>query len=213
MELSSPLILGFAASFFLVAIIAMTSFVKISVVFMIIRNAMGLQQVPSNAILMALALFLSIFISLPVFSAASSAIQESNVTPQTAEQFIELWRIGISPFQSFLANNTDADNLEFFVVVSNKLWEGSGLVGKETDIIIQVPAFMITELTEAFEIGFLLYLPFVAIDLAVTGILMALGMQMVQPNIISVPFKLLIFVIIDGWPKLVQGLLLSYSGG
>ena len=84
------------------------------------------------------------------------------------------------------------------------------MVGTKENLVIQVPAFVVSELTEAFELGFLLYLPFVAIDLAVTGILMALGMQMVQPNIIAVPFKLLLFVLIDGWPKLTQGLLITY---
>ena len=97
--------------------------------------------------------------------------------------------------------------------MSNELWAGSGLTGSEDDFIIQVPAFLISELTEAFRIGFLLYLPFVAIDLAVTGILMALGMQMVQPNIIAVPFKLLTFVCVDGWARLVEGLVLTYGAG
>ena len=212
MDFTSPLVVGFVASFFLVAVLAMTSFIKLSVVFMIVRNALGLQQVPSNAVLMAMALFLSLFISLPVLTEALAAIQASGVVPETPEQFVELWSIGISPFQEFLSRNTDPEQLSFFVDISNEVWRGSGLVGTEDQFVIQVPSFMITELTEAFEIGFLLYLPFVAIDLAVTGILMALGMQMVQPNIISVPFKLLIFVTVDGWTKLVQGLLLTYGG-
>ena len=174
---------------------------------------MGLQQVPSNAILMALSLFLAVFISMPVIAEASSAIQESGITPSNVEQFVELWQLGIAPFQEFLIKNIEPANLEFFVDITSEIWAGSGLVGTKDDFIIQVPSFVITELTEAFELGFLLYLPFVSIDLAVTGILMALGMQMVQPNIIAVPFKLLIFVLIDGWPKLVQGLLMTYGGG
>ena len=210
MEVTSPLVIGFVASFFLVAVLAFTSFIKISVVFMIIRNAMGLQQVPSNAVLMALALFLSVYISMPVFSAASTGIMEADIQPETVEQFIQLWEIGIAPFQSFIVANIEGDHLGFFVEISNELWRGSGLVGTKENLVIQVPAFVVSELTEAFELGFLLYLPFVAIDLAVTGILMALGMQMVQPNIIAVPFKLLLFVLIDGWPKLTQGLLITY---
>jgi len=210
MELTSPLVIGFLASFFLLGVLAFTSFIKISVVFMITRNAMGLQQVPSNAVLMALALFLSIYISMPVFSAASSALLEADIQPTTVDQFLELWNIGIAPFQAFIIANIEGNHLGFFVEISNELWRGSGLVGTRDDIIIQVPAFIVSELTEAFELGFLLYLPFVAIDLAVTGILMALGMQMVQPNIIAVPFKLLLFVMIDGWPKLTQGLLVTY---
>lgn len=212
MEVTSPLLIGFFASFFLLAVLALTSFVKISVTLMIVRNAMGLQQIPSNAVLMALALFIAIFISLPVMTEATTNLQEADITPASVADFLQLWEIGIAPFQRFLANNIDANQLEFFVGVANEIWRGSGLVGTKDDFIIQVPSFMITELTEAFEIGFLLYLPFVAIDLAVTGILMALGMQMVQPNIISVPFKLLIFVLVDGWAKLIQGLIMTYSG-
>ncbi|KAB7613603.1 EscR/YscR/HrcR family type III secretion system export apparatus protein [Amylibacter sp. SFDW26] len=212
MDLTSPIVIGFLASFFLLGILALTSFVKISVVFMIIRNAMGLQQIPSNAVLMALALFISLFISLPVITEATNAIKQADITPETPADFIALWGIGIAPFQDFIVKNIDPDQLDFFVGVSNEVWKGSGLVGTKDDFIIQLPSFMLTELTEAFEIGFLLYLPFVAIDLAVTGILMAMGMQMVQPNIISVPFKLLIFVLVNGWAKLVQGLILTYGG-
>lgn len=212
-NLASPLVLGFVGSFFLVALLSLTSFMKLSVVFMIVRNATGLQQVPSNMILMILALFLAVFISMPVFSESVTALAEANITATTPQDFLELWRIGINPFQGFLLSNTQDTHLLFMVDVSNDLWEGSGLVGTADDFIIQVPSFMISQLTEAFEIGFLLYLPFVAIDLAVTGILMAMGMQMVQPNIIAVPFKLLIFVFVDGWSKLVEGLISSYIGG
>jgi len=211
-SVASPLVLGFVGSFFLVALLSLTSFIKLSVVLMIVRNATGLQQVPSNMILMILALFLAVFISMPVFSAALAALSESDITPETPADFIALWRAGIAPFQAFLGENTTPTHLMFMVDVSNELWEGSGMVGTEDDFIIQVPSFMISQLTEAFEIGFLLYLPFVAVDLAVTGILMAMGMQMVQPNIIAVPFKLLIFVFVDGWSKLVEGLIVSYVG-
>lgn len=213
MELSTPLIVGFVGSFFMIGVLTLTAFVKLSVVFMIVRNALGLQQVPSNVVLMTLALFLAIFIAMPTLSAATAAIMDAEITPSTPEDLLELWKLGIGPFQEFLLTNTDPEQLEFFVGVTNEIWRGSGLTGTKDDFIIQVPSFMITELTEAFEIGFLLYLPFVAIDLAVTGILMALGMQMVQPNIIAVPFKLLIFVFVNGWALMVQGLVLTYGGG
>lgn len=211
MDYSSPLVIGFIFSFFLLGVLALTSFVKISVVFLIVRNAMGLQQVPANAVLMALALFISLFISLPVISEATTVITEADIDLETPQDFARLWQIGIAPFQGFLMANIDVEQLDFFVDVSNEIWKGSGLTGSRDDFIIQLPTFMLTELTEAFEIGFLLYLPFVAIDLAVTGILMALGMQQVQPNVISVPFKLLIFVLVNGWAKLIEGLILTYS--
>ncbi|MFQ6550987.1 EscR/YscR/HrcR family type III secretion system export apparatus protein [Aestuariibius insulae] len=211
MEFSGPLILGFVAGFFLLAIVTLTSFAKISIVMMVVRQALGLQQVPSNIILLALALFISIFISMPVFSASLGAVIESDASIETVQGMFDLWNAGVAPFQRFLVANIDAEYLGFFVDISNEVWSGSGITGSENDFVIQVPAFMISELTEAFRIGFLLYLPFIAIDLAVTGILMALGMQMVQPNIIAVPFKLLTFVFVDGWARLVEGLVLTYT--
>lgn len=206
----SPLILGFASGFLLLAVLTLTSFVKISVVFMIIRQSLGLQQVPNNMVIMTLAAFLATFISMPVFSQSLNAVAELGIDPSSPQALFDLWNAGISPFQGFIAENIDREHLVFFIQLSNDLWEGSGLVGTEEDFIIQVPAFMISELTEAFRIGFLIYLPFVSIDLAVTGILMAMGMQQVQPNIIAVPFKLLTFIFVDGWSRLVEGLVMTY---
>lgn len=209
-EMTSPLIIGFIGSFFLLAVLTLTAFVKLSVVFLILRNALGLQQVPSNMIVMALAVILSIFISLPVLSESLIALSAVDIDTVTPEAIFEVLEVGIAPFQVFLAANIDETQLDFFVGVANEVWRGSGMVGERGDFMIQVPAFMLSELTRAFEIGFLIYLPFVAIDLAVTGILMAMGMQQVQPNIISVPFKLLIFVVVNGWLSLVEGLMTSY---
>ncbi|MEM6339685.1 MAG: EscR/YscR/HrcR family type III secretion system export apparatus protein [Pseudomonadota bacterium] len=209
--MTTPLIFSFLAGFMVLAVLTLTSFVKLSVVFMIIRQALGLQQVPSNIVLMALAGFTAIFISMPVFSASLTALADAGGDTSTPADLIRLWQIGIAPFQGFILGNVDAEHLEFFVMISNDLWEGSGMTGSRDDFIIQVPAFMISELTEAFRIGFLIYLPFVAIDLAVTAILMALGMQMVQPNIIATPFKLLTFVFVDGWARLVEGLVMTYG--
>ncbi|MEL6573717.1 MAG: EscR/YscR/HrcR family type III secretion system export apparatus protein [Pseudomonadota bacterium] len=212
MELTSPLIIGFIGSFILVAALTLTAFVKLSVVLMIVRNAIGLPQVPSNMIIMGLALFLAVFISTPVFNASVTALTETDIIAETPQDLIQLWVLGISPFKAFLSQHIDPDHLEFFIEAANETWAGSGLTGSPDNIVIQIPAFMISELTRAFVTGFVLYLPFIAIDLAITGILMALGMQMVQPNIISVPFKLLIFVAVDGWSRLVEGLVLGYGG-
>jgi type III secretion protein R len=201
----------FVSGFALLGILSLTSFVKLSVVLMIIRQALGLQQVPSNMTIMALAAFLSIFISLPTISASFSAITSSGIDIKTVslQELSNLWTLGIAPFQTFISNQTEPEHIQYFMVVSEKLWAGTGLQGTEDMLFLQIPAFMTSELTEAFKIGFLLYLPFVAIDLVVTSLLMALGMQMVQPNIIAVPFKLLVFVMVDGWVNLTEGLLLS----
>jgi type III secretion protein R len=211
MDLSTPLLIGFVGGFFMLAVMTMTAFAKLSVVFMIVRNAIGLQQTPSNMIVMTLALFLSVFIAMPVLSESFSAIAGANLDVTSPQQLLELGRKGIAPFQSFMVRNTDPVQLEFFVGVTNEVWRGSGLVGNADMFIVQVPAFLLSELTRAFELGFLLYLPFVAVDLAVTGILMALGMQQVQPSVLSVPFKLLLFVFLNGWLKLVDGLVTSYA--
>lgn len=211
-NLTTPIIISFLAGFMVLAVLTLTSFIKLSVVFMIIRQALGLQQVPSNMILMALAGFASVFIAMPVFSASLLALDQAGIGTSTAADLLHLWTVGIAPFQEFILKNVEDQHLDFFVTVSNDIWAGSGMTGSRDDFIIQVPAFMVSQLTAAFRIGFLIYLPFVAIDLAVTAILMALGMQMVQPNIIATPFKLLTFVFVDGWAKLVEGLVLSYAG-
>lgn len=212
MENLSPLVIGYVASFFLVALLAFTSFIKIAVVLMIVRNAIGLQQVPSNLIVMALALFLSVFVAMPSLVAASAAIEAAAPYDDGVEGLIRIFEAGVQPFKEFIARHTDPANLDFFVTLAQETWAGSGLEPGPDMAILMIPAFVLTELTAAFEFGFLLYLPFVAIDLAVTAILIALGMQLVQPTIISVPFKVLLFVVVDGWVKLVEGLLLSYTG-
>ncbi|MEL6639710.1 MAG: EscR/YscR/HrcR family type III secretion system export apparatus protein [Pseudomonadota bacterium] len=209
---TGPLALGFLAGFSILAVLTLTSFIKISVVFMIVRQALGLQQVPSNMIIMALSGFLAVFISLPVFREALFAINQIDADANTADGIMEMWSAGIAPFQRFLLANIDPVHIDFFISMSNDLWAGSGMVGSRDILIIQVPAFIISELTEAFRIGFLIYLPFVAIDIAVTTILMALGMQQVQPTIIATPFKLLTFVFVSGWARLSEGLIMTYAG-
>lgn len=211
-DLSTPLIVGFVAGFFLLAVLTLTAFVKISVVLMVVRQGIGLQQVPSNIIVLALAFFLAIFVSAPVFSASLNGILESGVQLNSVQGMFEFWNVAIAPFQTFMARNIDPAHAALFIASAEETWAGSGLSVEADTFPVQVPAFMISELTEAFRIGFLLYLPFIAIDLAVTGILMALGMQMVQPNIIAVPFKLLLFVFVDGWARLAEGLLSGYGG-
>lgn len=207
---STPLLFGLAAGFSLFVFVSMTAFVKLSVVFMIIRQALGLQNVPSNMIIMALAIFLSAYIARPVVTIAMADMAALTDAIESPEDIIALVAVGLAPFQTFMLANIEPVHIDFLVDITSQLWAGSGIEATPDDLLVQIPAFMISELTEAFRIGFLLYLPFVAIDLAVTGILMALGMQMVQPNIIAVPFKLLTFVFVDGWSQLTEGLVLTY---
>ena len=207
----TPLILATLSGFLLLGITTMTGFIKVTVVFLIIRQALGLQQIPNNIVIMALSGFIAVFISLPVISASLNAILATNLDATTPQALLDLWTVGVAPFREFISKNSDPAYAAFFIETSIEAWKGSGFSASEGDLIIQIPTFMVSELTEAFRIGFLLYLPFVAIDLAVTGILMALGMQMVQPNIIAVPFKLLTFVFVDGWSRLAEGLIMTYG--
>lgn len=211
MEAASPLFISFLASFYLLAAITLTAFVKVTVVLLILRNAIGLQQVPSTMIVMALAMFLAAFISLPVFNESARSIAEISLNFETLDQMLVALETLVRPFQKFLSANVEPHHLEFFVQIGNQIWEGSGLEATPDTFLIQVPAFMISELSRGFQIGLLLYLPFIAIDLAITTILMALGMQQVQPSLISAPFKLLLFIFVDGWEKIIEGLLMSYN--
>lgn len=210
-DAAGPLFVLFLVPFYLLAAVTLTSFVKVTVVLLILRNALGLQQVPSTIIVMALAIFISAFVSVPVFEQSLLSIVDLDFEVQRADQLIELLSRVAAPFQAFVLVNVEKDHLDFFTKMAEQIWEGSGMEVSQTNFFIQVPAFLISELSRGFQIGLLLYLPFIAIDLAITTILMALGMQQVQPTLISAPFKLILFIFIDGWGKLIQGLLLSYN--
>jgi len=211
MEAATPLVVMFVASFYLLAALTLTAFVKISVVLLILRNAIGLQQVPSGMIVMTLALFLSAFISMPVFIESGRAVAETRLEFETVDQMAGFFTLVSSPFKDFVSANVSPDNLAFFSEIATEVWKGSGIVASDTNFFVVVPAFMVSELTRGFQIGLVLYLPFISIDLAITTILMALGMQQVQPSVIAAPFKLLLFIFIDGWQKLIESLLLSYN--
>ena len=194
-----------------IAVLTTTAFVKISVVLFIIRNALGLQQTPSGLIIQTFAVVLAAYISMPVFSKVYETVERSQIELNSADAWVELGGRATEPIQEFLAKNTEPEHKVFFVNVTKEIWKNTELKASENDLIVLVPSFMVSELTKAFQIGFLLYLPFIAIDLVLTVILMAMGMMMVPPTIIGVPFKLLLFVAIGGWTKLVQGLVLTYG--
>ena len=209
-EQFSLVIIAFMSGMVVLVLMTTTAFAKLSIVFFIIRNALGLQQAPSNIILQTFALVLAVYISMPVFNSTYQIFKNSGGEPKTAEAWVELINDASKPTREFLKKNTAEEHKVYLQNVTKKIWEGSDLKASKDDLVILVPSFMITELSRAFEIGFLLYLPFVAIDIVLTTILMAMGMMMVPPTIISVPFKLLLFVMIGGWTKLTQGLILTY---
>lgn len=204
--MAGAVMLGFASVLFLLG----TAFAKISIVFMILRIAMGLQQTPSNAILFSLAIIVSLFITMPIINDTYELAQQNTLNIETIDDLLVSTQNISGPFTSFLKNNTDDDAVEVVTSIASQLWEGHNLDVSVDNFFLLLTSFVLTELTKAFQIGFLLFLPFIAIDLVVTTVLMALGMMMVSPTIISTPFKLLLFVMVSGWSKLFNGLALGY---
>ena len=192
--------------------VTMTSFAKIAIVIFIVRNALGIQQLPPNIILYGLAVILSVYVATPVISDAYQAAEALQFEFDTLADYQEVGSAIAEPLRAFLLKHTDPVQLKFFLNTTTNIWgEEYASVASSESFTVLAPAFLISEMTQAFKIGFLLYLPFVAIDIIVTTILVALGMMMVPPTTIAIPFKLMLFVFLDGWTKLVQGLVLSYS--
>jgi type III secretion protein R len=193
--------------------VMVTSFTKIVVVISLLRNALGLQQVPPNLITNGLALVLSIYVMYPVSLDIYEQSSEFENPLKDTSTILEVINTSKGPMREFLSKHTDLKEREFFMVSIRRMLADNKEALDELsidDFIILIPAFTITELTEAFQIGFLIFLPFIVIDLVVANILMAMGMMMLSPTVISMPFKLLLFVLVDGWAKLSHGLVLSY---
>lgn len=194
--------------------ILVSSFIKLVVVMQLTRSAMGLQQEPPNIALSGIAIILSIYIMAPVVMETQEIFTDQNIeiTDIKNPGFREALSNSAVPLQNFLTKHSSQSERDFFVRTTQKLWpEKYSQNIEESNLLVLIPAFMVSELTIAFQVGFLIYLPFIIIDLIVSNILLSLGMIMVSPIIISLPFKLLLFVLIDGWSRLIHGLLLSYS--
>ncbi|WP_330926879.1 type III secretion system export apparatus subunit SctR [Candidatus Sororendozoicomonas aggregata] len=190
-----------------------TSFLKLVVVFSILRNATGLQQIPPNIAMNALAIILTLYIMAPVGYQASEIIQKNNLSFTVEDMsWVDSLKVAAEPYRDFLERNTAKRERAFFLKTAGTLWpEKYRSTLTKTDFVVLMPAFCISELAKAFQIGFLLYLPFIVIDLIVSNILLAMGMMMVSPMTISLPFKLLLFVMLDGWTRLTHGMVLSYA--
>jgi type III secretion protein R len=188
-----------------------TSFLKIAVVMSLLRNALGVQQIPPNIALYGLALVMTGYIMAPVGMKIQESIMKQPNASRSVESLITTVRAGAEPLREFMVRNSKAEQREFFVGHTRQLWgpELSADV-KPTDFMVLLPAFMVSEITAAFQIGFLLFLPFIIIDLVISNILLAMGMMMVSPVTISLPLKLFLFVAVDGWSRLIHGLVLTY---
>ncbi len=194
-------------------LIVVTSFTRIVIVLSILRNAMGTQQTPPNIVLISLALFLTGFIMAPTFQTA----YEQGLEPLMNEEIDEqtAMRLTAEPFRVFMLQNVRDKDLALFLEMSGETIEGDAETGitdsSQVPYVALVPAFMIGELKRAFEIGFLLYIPFLVIDMVVASILMSMGMMMLPPVMISLPFKLIFFVMVDGWNLVAGSLVQSFS--
>jgi type III secretion protein R len=195
--------------------VMVTSFTKIVVVLSLLRNALGLQQVPPNVVVNGLAVILSIYVMYPVILASYRAVDQRVVSEPArkldAGRLIELATSGREPLRAFLLKHSSARERAFFLRTARQVLQKDSAQVAAEDFIVIVPAFTVTELTEAFQMGFLIFLPFLVIDLIVSNILLALGMMMLSPTTVSLPFKLMLFVFLNGWAKLVHGLVLSYA--
>lgn len=188
-----------------------TSFIKLSVVLLLVRNALGVQQIPPNMALNALAIILSGYIMAPVIVRTSDIFTSHHYDFSTVQGLSAAYKDGSVPLTNFLETHTGEREKIFFIQAAKSLWP-KDVADRITpdNLAIILPAFAVSQLREAFEIGFLLYLPFIAIDLIVSNILLAMGMMMVSPLTISLPFKLFLFVMVDGWSRLILGLVKSY---
>jgi len=182
-----------------------TSFTRIVVVLSLLRSALGVQQTPPNAVLIGLALFLTGFIMAPTFQTAYT----DAIAPLMSEQIspTEAFDKGVVPFRDFMLKHVEEADLKLFIDMSGK----TVATPEATPIQALVPAFMISELKRAFEIGFLIFIPFIVIDMVVASVLMSMGMMMLPPVTISLPFKLIFFVLVDGWHLIVGSLVQSFQ--
>lgn len=189
-------------------LIMMTSFTRIVIVLSFLRTALGTQQTPPNQVLMSLALFLTMFIMMPTFQATyDEAVQPLlDGTIDEAQAFNR----AVVPFETFMTAHVREQDLALFVDMAGLTDEQ---VQQNMPMRVLIPAFMISELRRAFEIGFLLFVPFLIIDMVVASVLMSMGMMMLPPIMIALPFKIIFFVLVDGWYMIVGSLVRSYGGG
>jgi flagellar biosynthetic protein FliP len=194
-----------ALSFIPAALMLMTSFTRILIVFSLLRQALGLTTMPPNLVLVGLSLFLTLFIMKPVFD----QIYDQAYVPYTQKKlnFDQAIEVGSKPLKAFMLRNTREDDLALFARMHGKPIE----TREQVPMTVLIPAFAISEIKTGFIVGFMIFLPFLAIDFAVASILTSLGMVMVSPMMFSLPLKLLIFVMADGWGLLAASLVQSYA--
>ena len=186
------------------AVLSTSAFVRIIIVLSILRQALGTAQTPPNQVLLGVALFLTFFIMSPVISGiyddAAKPYMDGQITAN------EAFDVGKLPLREFMLNQTRESDIQLFADIS-----GTGVEPEEAPLSIVIPSFMVSELKTAFQIGFLVFIPFLVIDLVVSSVLMSMGMMMLSPMLISLPFKIMLFVLVDGWALLIGTLAASFN--
>lgn len=192
--------------------IVSTAFLKIAVVLMITRSALGVQQVPPNMAIYSIALAATMFIMTPVGYSIVENFRESPLDVANVDTLQEDLSRNLSPIGEFMQRNTSPETVTHLVGITNDIWpqDIARKVSRDS-LVIVLPSFVLSELQRGFEIGFLIYIPFIVIDLIVSNLLLALGMQMVSPMTISLPLKILLFVMVSGWTQLLNSLFYSYQ--
>ena len=187
-------------------LIMMTSFTRIIIVLSFLRTAMGVQQTPPNTVMISLALFLTFFIMAPTFNAAYNTALKPLLNQEIEE--MEAFERGVEPFKAFMLSHTRPKDLQLFQEISEAPQVEATM---DLSMTVVIPSFMISELRRAFEIGFMLFLPFLIIDMVTASILMSMGMMMLPPVMISLPFKIIFFVMVDGWYLVAGSLIKSFD--
>ncbi len=189
-------------------LVTFTSFAKISVVLSLTRSALGTQQAPPTVVLTGLAAVLSLVVMSPVAEAMIARVQAARLPPAPGPEMVRLVAGAAEPLRAFLLEHGAPELRAEFAALSREL--RGGAAASETDLAVIAPAFVLSELKRAFQIGFLIFLPFLVVDMVVANVLLALGMQSLSPSQVSLPFKVLLFVAVDGWALLARSLVQGY---
>lgn len=207
-------LIGLIAVFGIAPFVALmtTSYTKLVIVFGLLRAALGLQQTPPNMVINGIAIILTVYIMAPVGMDIMDALKNRNLNTRAGPtEMVTVLNVASKPVKEFLNKHTMDRERQFFLKSATAIWPKNRAEALQPDdLMVLVPSFALSELTRAFQIGFVIYLMFIVVDLIVATILLALGMSMIAPTTISLPFKLLLFVSLDGWSRLVHGLVLSY---
>lgn len=192
------------------AAMVVTSYTKIAIVLGLLRNAIGVQQVPPNMVLNGVAIIISCYIMAPVFIEASKGLSVGNGS-SSAQTLMQAADSARESFRKFLDKHAEEREKQFFLKSAALVWPADEAAKlKKSDLMVLAPSFLLSELTAAFRIGFLLYLGFIVVDMVIANVLLAMGLSQVTPTNVAIPFKLLLFVTLDGWSRLVHGLVLTY---